>query len=176
MFNETDDLPPQLLEAQAEDLHIILSKPTLIHLKGEIDQPLFISTLLHGNETTGFYALQKLLNDFRNKPLPRSLSILIGNVKAAASRQRRLNTQADYNRVWPGSDHEQCQELTMMQDITTIMRERNPIASIDIHNNTGRNPHYACINKLDSTYISFASMFSNTVVYFTTPHGVQSSA
>jgi hypothetical protein len=48
--------------------------------------------------------------------------------------------------------------------------------SIDIHNNTGLNPHYACVNILNSHCIQLAGMFGNTVVYFTNPKGVQSAA
>ena len=56
------------------------------------------------------------------------------------------------------------------------MRKRKPFASIDIHNNTGLNPHYACVNILNPHCIQLAGMFGNTVVYFTTPKGVQSAA
>ncbi|MCW8983004.1 MAG: peptidase M14, partial [Gammaproteobacteria bacterium] len=47
---------------------------------------------------------------------------------------------------------------------------------IDIHNNTGLNPHYACINVLEHHFLHLATLFSRTVVYFIRPEGVQSSA
>jgi hypothetical protein len=56
------------------------------------------------------------------------------------------------------------------------MRKKKPFASIDIHNNTGKNPHYACINILNPHGLVLASRFSNIAVYFTSPKGVQSSA
>lgn len=176
MFSEIDKLPEEFLGCKVEQLHDILQKPTLIHLPGDIEQPLFISTLLHGNETTGFYALQNLLNEYKNKKLPRSLSIFIGNTEAAVTGQRRLERQIDFNRIWPGTHEHYLAEAHMMQQVTDIMRELKPFASIDIHNNTGRNPHYGCINALDHRYLSLAGMFSNIVVYFTTPKGVQSAA
>ena len=176
MLNEIDELPAQLLTAKTEELYQLLGKPTLIHLQGERSGPLFLCTLLHGNEPTGFYALQRLLNHYRNKIMPRSLSIFIGNVKAAAQHQRRLDQQVDFNRVWPGTHDDFLAEAHMMQNVCNIMRERQPFASIDIHNNTGRNPHYGCINSLDKSFISLAGLFSNTVVYFTNPKGVQSAA
>ncbi|MCW8957286.1 MAG: M14 family metallopeptidase [Gammaproteobacteria bacterium] len=176
MFTEIDKLPNGFLSCKVEHLHDILQKPTLIHLQGEIEQPLFISTLLHGNETTGFYALQNLLQEYKDQKLPRSLSIFIGNTEAAVTSQRRLERQIDYNRIWPGTHEHYLAEAHMMQQITDIMRELKPFASIDIHNNTGRNPHYGCINALDNRYLSLAGMFSNTVVYFTSPKGVQSAA
>ena len=176
MFTEIDYLPEGFLSCKVEHLHDILQKPTLIHLQGEIAQPLFICTLLHGNETTGFYALQNLLSEYKDQPLPRSLSIFIGNTEAAVTRQRRLERQIDYNRIWPGTHEHYLAEAHMMKQITDIMRERKPFASIDIHNNTGRNPHYGCINVLDNRYLSLAGLFSDTVVYFTSPKGVQSAA
>lgn len=176
MLNETDILPDGLLEANATELLDLLGTPTLIHLQGEKPEPLFISTLLHGNETTGFYAVQRLLKEYQDKPLPRSVSVFIGNVEAAAAEQRRLDRQPDYNRVWPGTHHDNCAETDMMRNISNIMRKRKPFASIDIHNNTGLNPHYACVNILNPHCIQLAGMFGNTVVYFTSPKGVQSAA
>lgn len=176
MLNETDILPDGLLEAEATELLDMLGSPTLIHLQGEKPEPVFISTLLHGNETTGFYAVQRLLKDYQDRPLPRSVSLFIGNVEAAAVEQRRLDTQADYNRIWPGTHHDDCAETDMMKTVSNIMRKRKPFASIDIHNNTGYNPHYACVNILNPHCMQLAGMFGNTVVYFTSPKGVQSAA
>lgn len=176
MLNETNILPDGLLEAEATELLDLLGKPTLIHLEGEKPEPLFISTLLHGNETTGFYAVQHLLKQYRDRSLPRSVTLFIGNIEAAAAEQRRLDWQPDYNRVWPGTHHDNCAETDLMKNVTNIMRKRKPFASIDIHNNTGFNPHYACVNILNSHCIQLAGMFGNTVVYFTSPRGVQSAA
>jgi len=176
MFDQYEELPQGFLDVSVEDLHEILPKPSLIHLTGELDNPIFICTLLHGNETTGFYALQKLFREYQTNKLPRSISIFIGNVKAAEKGLRRLDQQIDYHRVWPGTLHHYLAEAHMMQQVTDIMRDKNVWASIDIHNNTGKNPHYACINKLQTEFTTLAYMFSETLVYFTTPKGVQSSA
>ena len=176
MLNQFDSLPESLLDARTEDLLDILGHPTLLHLPGERPQPLFICTLLHGNETTGFYALQRILQRHYAHGLPRALSVFIGNVEAAAQHQRRLEHQPDYNRIWPGTAHTQCPETDIMATVTGIMRERKPFASIDIHNNTGRNPHYACVNILSSHSLQLAAMFAGITVYFTSPKGVQSAA
>lgn len=169
-------IPDEFLTANVEDLQDILKTPTLFHLKGIKTQPLFVCTLLHGNETTGFYAIQKLLNKYKDKSLPRSISLFIGNISAAAKNQRRLDNQDDYNRIWPGSYHNDSPEKDMMQTVTNIMSQKKPFASIDIHNNTGKNPHYGCINTLNPHGLTLASLFSDIAVYFTDPKGVQSSA
>ncbi len=176
MLNEMNHIPEAFLDAKAEQLHRILPAPTLFHLKGIKTQPLFICTLLHGNETTGLYAVQRLLKKYRDQPLPRSISLFIGNIAAAKEDQRRLDNQHDYNRIWPGSHHNDSAEKDMMQTVTNIMRKKKPFASIDIHNNTGKNPHYGCINILNPHGLVLASEFSDIAVYFTDPKGVQSSA
>jgi len=172
-FNE---LPEGFLNVKAQDLHTILERPSLIHLPGKNPRILFISTLLHGNETTGLYAIQKLLQQYLQTQLPRSISVFVGNIKAAQAGVRRLEQQVDYNRIWPGSAQPYLAEAHLMQQVTDIMREKDVWASVDIHNNTGKNPHYSCINKLQKEFICLAGLFSDTLVYFTSPKGVQSSA
>ncbi len=176
MLKEMNHIPDAFLDAKAEDLHDILQAPTLFHLEGTNPQPLFICTLLHGDETTGLYAIQRLLKKYQDKPLPRALSLFVGNIAAAKENQRRLDTQDDYNRIWPGSHHSDSSEKDMMQIVTNIMAKKKPFASIDIHNNTGKNPHYGCINILNPHGLVLASEFSDIAVYFTDPKGVQSAA
>ena len=176
MLNEMSHLPDEFLSAKAEDLLDILKAPTLFHLEGINTQPLFICTLLHGNETTGFYAIQRLLKKYQDKALPRAISLFVGNIAAAKENQRRLDYQDDYNRIWPGSHHSDSAEKDMMQTVTNIMQKKKPFASIDIHNNTGKNPHYGCINILNPHGLVLSSKFSNIAVYFTDPKGVQSAA
>jgi len=176
MLTILDKIPEGLLSASVEEMEDLLGGPTLIHLPGRREEPLFLSTLLHGNEPTGFLALQKLLQQYRNKELPRSLSIFLGNLGAAQENSRRLDNQPDYNRVWPGTDEPDSPEKRMMQQVLDEMVSRHVFASVDIHNNTGLNPHYACINVLKNPYMQLATLFSRTVVYFIRPLGVQSAA
>ncbi|MDH3526412.1 MAG: M14 family metallopeptidase [Gammaproteobacteria bacterium] len=176
MLNELETLPEGLLEAEVAELEALLGGPTLIHLQGRRSEPLFVTVLAHGNEDTGFYAVQALLRDYRERELPRSLSLLIGNVAAARQGLRRLDDQLDYNRIWPGTEHADAPEVRMMRRVVDTMRERQVFASIDVHNNSGINPHYACMNRIDNQFLHLASLFSRTVVYFIRPLGVQSMA
>ena len=170
-------LPTGFLDCPATELHRLLPGPTLIHLPGQRPEPLFVSALLHGNETTGFHALQGLLKKYASHPLPRALTIFIGNVEAARHGLRRLEDQVDYNRIWPhtGFSHDS-PESAIMGQVVEEMRRRKVFLSIDIHNNTGLNPHYACINKLNNAFYQLAVLFSRTVIYFINPKGVQSQA
>ena len=175
-LNEIDAVPDQLLTIEAHQLHLLFSGPTLLHLEGRQPAPLFVSVLLHGNEPTSFLALQALLNKYQDQTLPRSLSIFFGNIQAARDNVRRLDDQPDYNRIWPGSDLAPSPEHAMAQRVVDRMAERNPFAAIDLHNNTGLNPHYACINQLDAQFQQLAVLFGRMVVYFIRPRGVLSAA
>jgi succinylglutamate desuccinylase len=130
----------------------------------------------HGDELAGLHAVQALLEKYQNRELPRALSIFVGNVEAAEYEVRLLASQPDYNRIWPGTDAVALPEQVMMQKIVDEMSARNVFISLDIHNNTGINPHYACVNCLDDRFFHIATLFSRTVVYFTKPEGVQSKA
>jgi hypothetical protein len=173
MLTITEHLPDGLLELGAEQLHTRLDGPTLIHLTGRREQPVLISCLLHGNEDTGWLAVRELLRHWHGRTLPRALSVLIGNVAAARHRQRRIDGQPDYNRIWKGGD---TPEHAMARRVLDEMRDRDVFAAIDIHNNTGVNPHYACVNVLDNRYLHLAQLFSRTVVYFIRPDTVASRA
>jgi len=166
-------LPDGLLELPADQLHTQCTDLSLFHLEGRRKNPLFVSLLLHGNETTGWEALRLLLKRYQDKELPRSLSFLVGNVEAAAVGVRHLPNQPDYNRIWLGGEGA---EQQMVQRVIEEMRQRKVFASVDLHNNTGRNPHYGCVNRLEPQFLQLATLFSRTVVYFIRPAEVQSMA
>lgn len=170
MLHEMEGMPEGVLDCAAGDLYRVLEGPTLMHLPGRAGRPLFLCVLLHGNEDTGWDAVRQLLAR-RERPLPRPLSIFVGNVAAARHGLRRLEGQADYNRIWSSGE---TVEHAMAAQVLAAMAERDVFASIDIHNNTGRNPHYACINRLEHRFLHLATLFSRTVVYFIRPSTVQS--
>ncbi len=183
MLTILNQIPEGFTDCTSKNLHNILPGPTLIHLDGKHKEPLLVSILLHGNEPTGLLAIQLFLKKMQGKPLPRSLSLFIGNVTAAKEGLRHLDQQPDYNRIWPcdslGKEDKRKSETpehAMMEQIVDIMRKKNVFASVDVHNNTGLNPHYGCINKLDTRFFHLATLFSRTVVYFIRPTGVQSMA
>lgn len=173
MLTVLETLPVGLLDAGPRHLHGMLPGPTLIHIPGRREPPLFVSVLLHGNEISGLHAVQRVLARYRDRELPRALSLLIGNVEAARAGVRRLDHQADFNRVWPGAEDSGRAEHLFAAEVLEVMREKGAFASIDIHNNTGTNPHYACIRRLEPPFLHLATLFSRTVVYFARPRGTQ---
>jgi succinylglutamate desuccinylase len=180
-LNVLDALPPEVLRADARSLHEVLPGPTLVHLPGRRPEPLFVSVLLHGNETSGLRAIQQVLGAHSGQMLPRALSIFFGNIAAARAGRRRLESQPDYNRVWPGgvlpADDGQARNLQrLFAEVLEAMRLRKVFASIDLHNTTGHNPLYCCVTELDVPHLQLAALFSRTVVHFRRPEGTQTSA
>jgi hypothetical protein len=175
-LTQLDGFPDALLDVPASELWRHLPGPALLHVPGRQAQPLFASVLLHGNEDTGWRAIQSLLRAQRGTPLPRPLLLFVGNIAAARANLRTLPGQEDYNRAWPGTPHPHTPLAALLREVTGIVRQAAPFASIDIHNNSGHNPHYACVNNLAEAHLHLARLFSRTVVYFEKPVGVQSAA
>ena len=176
-LTELDHKPEGLLERPASALYQHFDGPALIHLRGRVERPLVVSVIQHGNEITGWEAVRRLLkNHYPHDSLPRSLLILIGNPRAARHRLRRLDDQPDFNRCWPGGTETDSRYTDLFRHIHDRMLALRPIACIDIHNNTGLNPHYAAVNRIRSDYLRLASLFSPQVVYFTMPTGTLSHA
>lgn len=176
ILKQFDRLPDGILDVAVEDLHTLIPEPALFHLPGRRADTLFVSVLLHGNESTGFLAVQKLLQKYHSQLLPRGLTLFFGNTLAAQFNLRRLDNQPDFNRIWTGTVLPDSPETRWARQICEVMRQRQVFASIDVHNNTGLNPHYACVNKLDNEFLHLGSLFGRLLVYFTLPKGIQSGA
>lgn len=176
MLHVIESVPAGLLHTTQQAIGSVLAGPTLMHLEGRRPEHLFVAALQHGNEDVGLRAVQRLLNKFNGECLPRSLSVFFANVEAAGANARHLPHQPDYNRVWPGGAFDASPEAAMMREVVHRMAAKPLFGSVDLHNNMGLNPHYACVNRLDNRCLRLATLFSRTVVYFTRPRGVQSAA
>jgi len=162
-----DVLPDGFLSCRARDLHLLLDGPTLIELPGKAEPPLFVSILLHGNEDSGLGAVQRVLHRYLDEPLPRSLMLLVGNVEAARQGLRRLDGQPDYNRIWPGAPNDgKTVEARIIADVHARAVDRRVFGAIDVHNNTGRNPHYSVVCDLDPHTLGLAVLFARRAVCF----------
>jgi hypothetical protein len=172
-LNILNEIPEGLYNCPLSEIHNILKGPTIIDLSKGKKDTLFISSLLHGNETTSFLALQKIFTEYKDKEYPRGLVIFIGNTLSASTGQRHLPDQPDYNRIW---EEGSSPEHLMSREVLTYASDLNLFACLDIHNNSGKNPFYGCINIIDKRWIELASYFSNQIVYFTEPSEVLSNA
>ena len=171
-----DHVPEVMLKATSTELEKILGGPALFYLDGARKPPLFITVLQHGNEPTGFEAIQQILQKYHAADLPRAVWLFVANVSAAAAGKRVLDNQSDYNRAWPGTTDGATAEAELMREVIDTVTAGPLFASVDLHNNTGSNPHYGCVNELEPEYLQLATLFARTVVYFKQPVGVQSLA
>ena len=162
VFDRLHALPDGFFDVELSNIRDVFPRPSLIHLQGEDPQVLFIAILQHGNEHTGLTVMQRLLQRFDK--LPRSIMLFVGNVRAAEANRRFLPDQEDYNRCWPGTLHEVSETTGMMQRVFEIVSGQNPFAAIDIHNNTGRNPHYACITDVNMQNRNLAAHFNKVAM------------
>lgn len=171
--NILDKIPTNFFELKPRDLHQQFGGPTLIDIAGESKETIFISTLLHGNETSSLSIIQKILASFTDSKPPKGIVLFFGNTLAAKSGLRHLTNQADFNRIW---EEGELPENKLAMDVMSYARGKKLFASLDIHNNTGKNPNYGCINYLQEDFLKLASHFSHTSVYFTEPSNAQSVA
>ncbi|MGD2133447.1 MAG: M14 family metallopeptidase [Maricaulaceae bacterium] len=170
-LDRLDHAPDALLDVDPREIRRVLPNPTLIEIAGREPRPLFLSVLLHGNEPTGLLALQKIAREFVANPPPRALMIFVGNVAAAEQGARLLPGQTDFNRIWAGGASP---ETRLAAEVAEAARAAAPFASIDIHNNTGANPLYSCVNSLAPEHVGLAALFSRTIVYYDNPPTTQS--
>ena len=168
-----DRLPEALAGISPREIRSVFPNPALITIEGRQPQPLFVSTLLHGNELTSFSVLQHLERACRTSPPERSLMIFVGNVEATAAGVRHLPDTPDFNRIWADGEtpwHD------LAGEVLKAARQAGLFASIDIHNNTGTNPLYGCVNALRPADLQLAAMFAPVGVYYLNPPTTQSIA
>lgn len=163
----TDKLPKGLKDLCAKNILDFFPTPTLVEIDQQKESWVLISFLLHGNETTGLDVLAHLDEVLKNQRPSKNIALLVGNVRACAASKRQLEGQEDFNRLWSTeSSH------PIVKSLTNWISNKKIFATIDVHNNSGKNPLYACITNLDDPSIYLASLFSKSIVYFETPKNV----
>lgn len=162
------EVPAAFFEAEATELADLLGGPTLFFFPGETERSLLITVLLHGNETSGFYALRDLLRDWRHagKRGALGLHLFVGNVHAAKAQKRRLSTQPDFNRIWYEGSNSYCVQA---MDLVKHVMQGGLDCAVDFHNNTGRNPLYSCMGTITGENCALAYAFSPIAVHFGKP-------
>ncbi len=178
-LNILNELPDAFLTISPRDLKKVFDKPTLIHLKGAKGPALFVSILLHGNEFSGLEIMQELLKKYKTTngyKLPRDLWIFLGNVDAAELGLRALDGQVDFNRAWPGTPEPHTDTAKLIQKVMDTISKDALFASVDLHNNTGQNPHYGCISVVNEDNKYLCTLFNHIAMVFKSPKGVSTMA
>jgi len=174
-----DDIPDAFLDISHRDIKKVFSKPTLIHLSGHKNPALFVSILLHGNEFSGLEIMQEIFKKYKTTKeykLPRDVWLFIGNVDAAERGVRLIDGQVDFNRAWPGTPNPQTDTAKLIQEVVDTISKEGLFASVDLHNNTGQNPHYGCISNVSEQNKYLCTFFNHIGMVFKTPKGVSTMA
>ncbi len=167
-FDGYEQLKP-VLDGSDEDVLVKLGKPALVRIPGTEPRPRarLVSCLLHGNEDSGYRAALEVLREGARYPF--DLWVFIGNVRAAVTdgwyAHRFLEGQEDFNRVWGRQEP----TTKMRRCADAVLDELRPVdleAGVDLHNNTGSNPHYCVLPQLGTDGLELASMFSDTVLHW----------
>jgi hypothetical protein len=161
-----DGLPDDLLVLDEVALLKELGRPTLIRVPGTGTwRPRAVATLLHGDESTGFQAILRVLR--RRRTYPFDLYVIIGNVQAALAPpgfgHRFLDDQEDLNRIWGLGQPTTSQRLAA-DAILAELRAADLESLVDIHNNTGDNPFYAIVTLETPEVINLATLFTTTLL------------
>jgi len=178
-LNLIQNLPKAFLDIKPDSIHELFDAPTLIKIAGDKSPPLFVSILLHGNEYSGLLIMQNILKKYYQESsfkLPRTLWLFIGNVNAAKEGLRTLDNELDFNRAWPGTPHRENPTVKLVEEVMEHINAEGLFAALDLHNNTGKNPHYGCISMVNEHNKYLASFFNHIGMVFKTPKGVSTMA
>ena len=158
--------PTAVAALPAQALADVLRGPTLFDLRRTGVRPLFVSVLVHGNETSGWDAVRHLTREL----LEASVLLFVGNVAAAKVGLRTLPGRPDFNRVWQDGDSP---EAAVAKAVAQRARAANPWLAVDIHNTTGRNPPYSVVADTDAPTLAAARAFAEHALLATQPNGFQ---
>lgn len=154
---------PEWINENYEDALFKMNKPTFISLDYGKEKTILISTLIHGNEESGFLASIDKLREIKDK-YPFNILFFFGNPRAAQYEEpfkyRFIDGEPDFNRVWIENITEESAEI--MEFLKTL----NLVAHIDIHNNTGKNPMYTIVMDKKKETLELASLFSDKCVFY----------
>lgn len=143
-----------------------LGGPCAIHLEGrDRSRTRAVSTLLHGNEPSGFLATHRWLREARTPAVDTLL--VIANVEAALAdsgfRYRMLPERRDLNRCFAGPFEDTDGRLA--RDILEVLGSARPEAVIDVHNNTGHNPPYGVGLEPNREALQLVALFGTRYVW-----------
>ncbi|MBV1923794.1 MAG: succinylglutamate desuccinylase/aspartoacylase family protein [Flavobacteriaceae bacterium] len=131
------------------------------HIKGELTGPILIFTGgVHGNEPSGVFALQKVMDFLQSNEIPVKGSIyaISGNLKALEKGERYL--KEDLNRLWtskrmnvlngnnPSKKNEDEVEQTEISAVINdiVSKEEGPFYFMDLHTTSGETIPFLTVN------------------------------
>jgi hypothetical protein len=160
-----DALRPSSVPVESDAFLESLGGPTVIRVEGrDRSRTRVVTTLLHGNEPSGFRALHAWLRDGRRPAV--DVVLVIANVEAALAppgmAHRLLPGRRDLNRCFLGPFDDPDGRLAAA--ILAVIRSSTPEAVLDVHNNTGHNPAYGVGVEASPEALQLVSLFGTRFV------------
>lgn len=164
-FRFLDCPDPASLPVCPEDFLAQLGGPTLIRVKGrDASRCRVVSTLMHGNEPSGFRAVHRLLRT----GLTPATDVLFFIISVATALEpplfshRQLPGERDMNRCfaypWEG------RQGALARSLLECIDSAAPEAVLDVHNTSGEGPPFGvCIEEVPA-YGALVSLFSHRLV------------
>lgn len=159
---DIEDIPEQA-EAWLMKFH----SATVIDFKTDEKKPWrVITTLLHGNEPSGFYALHKLIRENSFKDLAVNVRVIVASVEAAQYGEpfshRYLPGGSDLNRCFGSSSLSHY--YLRAQVIASSIRQVKPEAVIDLHNTSGNSPAFIVSCNPKRSNLNLAALFADAMI------------
>lgn len=160
-----DNPTPEQIGATPVEFLKHLEKATLIKVSGKhANRCRVVSTLLHGNEPSGFFALHKWMLE-QQQPECDSWFFL-GGVCAAKIPpgfvHRQIPGQPDLNRCFKEPfDGTEGQIAKALLDVVHVLR---PECLIDIHNTSGMGPSFALTIRNDAQHQALVDLFTERLI------------
>lgn len=143
-----------------------LPGPVMIEVPGkDRTRCRIVSTLIHGNEPSGFYAVHRYL--LENHTPATDLAISIASVRAARlppmHRHRFVPGEYDLNRRF-GKLKAQDKVTELAHQLTEYIRNRCPTAVVDLHNTSGASPAFAVSINEHEKVLKVAALFTENMI------------
>ena len=154
------------LKADYRQFLLSLYGPTVIDITNKESNDWYvITTLLHGNEPSGFIALHQWLSQ-EAKQCHINFRFIICSVEAANSTplfsKRFLNEGLDINRCF---NHEETSGYYLRANIIEhAIKAVNPKLVIDMHNTSGSSPAFCVSAHMDKQHLKLASFFCENLI------------
>ncbi|WP_448213455.1 hypothetical protein [Colwellia sp. MEBiC06753] len=158
--------PAEIPDSPLQWLHQLTSTTVIDFVNNEQLPWRAITTLLHGNEPSGFYALHQLIKTNAFENLAINVRVIIGSVEAAKYKpefsQRFPSDGFDLNRCFGSTSLSHYYLRAQM--IASSIRQVNPEAIIDLHNTSGDSPAFSVSCHQSHEHLALASLFCNVMI------------
>ena len=126
-----------------------------------------ITTLIHGNEPSGFIACHKWL---RGNNIPETnIRFILCNPEAAKAKpfftNRYVEHSEDLNRFFSQALSDRSPVAKRARQILSLVREVKPEAVIDLHNTSGKSPAFSVSVIEDKQHLKLIELFTTNLIF-----------